>query len=233
MQGEFRKILRDQGDEPGIVRARTHLGKNHLVALDEEFDAEKAAAAERRRHRASLTLRFGQRARAHRLRLPRFAIVALLLTMADRCAVTRAADVADGEQRDFVVEIDESFDDAAALPGTSARLRVFPRGFDVLRAAHEALAFAGAAHYGLDHARQTERRDRSRDNPREYRRNDTAKSEGRAPPPRDAGCLRDSWSAMRRARSESPASRYAPGPSMSACRSLRSRVRRNRDSPAR
>jgi hypothetical protein len=49
-------------------------------------------------------LGFSQSNRAHGLRLPGFLIVALLLTVTDRRTERGAADVAHGQQSDFVIE---------------------------------------------------------------------------------------------------------------------------------
>lgn len=47
VQRKLRQILRNESDEPGIVRPRTDFGKNHVVALDRQLHAEQTAAAER------------------------------------------------------------------------------------------------------------------------------------------------------------------------------------------
>ena len=46
MELELALRLRAHRDHPRVVRARAHLGEPDLVALDEELDAEDAAAAE-------------------------------------------------------------------------------------------------------------------------------------------------------------------------------------------
>ena len=94
--------------------------------------------------------------RAHRLRLPRFAIVAVDLQVADRLAERRAAAVTHGEQRDLVVEVDEAFDDHAAAARAAALLRVLPRVLDVRLRAHDALSLARRAHHRLHDARHAE-----------------------------------------------------------------------------
>ncbi len=92
------------------------------------------------------------------MRLPALDVIAGLLQMADRLAEMRL-DVAvgtagtHGQQRDLVVEIDEAFDDHAAVADSPARHRVFPRALDILRTVELALALARTAHHRLDHAR--------------------------------------------------------------------------------
>ena len=160
MQGEFGELLRDQGDQAGVVGARADFGEDHRVALDEELDPEQAMPAEGIGDRAGLTLGLGDRNVAHRLRLPGFAIVARFLAMADRRAEGRAAGMANRQQGDLVVEIDEALDDAAPLAGASTRLRVVPGGGHFGLAADQALALAGRAHDRFDHEWQAEVADR-------------------------------------------------------------------------
>ena len=64
MKLELVRELRDQGDHPGVVRARAQLGEDRLVAADEKFDAEDAVAAERLDDLARLVARRLQRAAA-------------------------------------------------------------------------------------------------------------------------------------------------------------------------
>ena len=68
---------------------------------------------------------------AHRLRLPAFDVIALHLHMADGLAekgfhFARSAHRAHGEQRDFVIEIDEAFDDHPPLIHPAAAGGVIP-----------------------------------------------------------------------------------------------------------
>ena len=56
------------------------------------------------------------------------------------------------EQGDFVVEVDEAFDDDAPRPGAAARLCVVPRPLHIGRGPEGALALARAGHHRLDHA---------------------------------------------------------------------------------
>ncbi len=53
--------LADQRHHPGVVGARRELGKDRLVAADEEFDAENAVTAQRLDHLARLEPRRMQR----------------------------------------------------------------------------------------------------------------------------------------------------------------------------
>src|SRR6185437_7631184 len=139
---------------------RTDLGENHLVAAHEELHAEHAPAAERRGDGRRLTLCLGQRGLAHRLRLPRFAIVAVFLAMADRGAEAHAADMSHGQHGDLVVERHQTLDDDPALARTPAGLRVVPGMPQLARFAHHALALAGGTHHRLDHEGVAYRGDR-------------------------------------------------------------------------
>ena len=71
------------------------------------------------RHGLGDAARLGQRGGRHRVRLPAFHVVTAHLHMADGVAEVRlnlaiGTERAHGELRDFVVEIDETFDDDAA-----------------------------------------------------------------------------------------------------------------------
>ena len=160
VQGELGEILRDEGDQPGVMGARRHLAEDDVVALDEELDPEQAAATERLGDLAGHVLGGGQRLVRHRMRLPGLAVVALDLGVTDRCAEAGAAGVADRQHRDLVVEIDEALDDDLALAGTATLLGVVPGGLDVGGGFDQALALAGAAHDRLDHAGQANLVDR-------------------------------------------------------------------------
>src|SRR5678816_2709969 len=142
MQRELGKVLRDQRHQSRVVRPRRDFAEVDGVTRDEQLDAEDAVAAELRGDRVRDALGLGERCRAHRLRLPRFAIVAVDLQMTDRLAVSRAAAVTHGEQGDLVVELDEAFDDDPALAGTAALLRIVPSVLDVRLGTHHALSLA-------------------------------------------------------------------------------------------
>ena len=148
VQFEFGKTLCSQRHQAGVVRTRADFGEPHLIALDEQLDAEDAASAETVGDRPGDLLRAAMGHCAHCLRLPRFNVVACDLQVADRLAETgfHQAASADGthrQQRDFVVEVDEAFDDDAALRNAPALHGVGPGGSDILRAAQQRLPFAG------------------------------------------------------------------------------------------
>src|SRR6185369_17500934 len=152
VQGEFGQILRDQRDEARIVRTRADFREDHLFAAHEKFDAEQARTAERIGDRARDRFRAHARGIRHRLRLPGFAVIAVDLQMSDRRAETRAVAMAYGQQRDLVIERDETLDDDPALTGAPAVLGVFPGLVDVGLRLDGALALAGRTHHRLDHA---------------------------------------------------------------------------------
>ena len=86
-------------------------------------------------------------------------VVAVDLAMADRRTEARAADVAHGQQRDLVVEFDETLDDhprVLAPAAAPARLRIRPGRVDIGVTAYRALALARRGHHGLDHAGQAD-----------------------------------------------------------------------------
>ena len=60
--------------------------------------------------------------------------------------------MADGQERDLIVEIDESLHDDAARAGTSGGLRLVPGVVNVSLTPDGALAVAGRAHHGLHDA---------------------------------------------------------------------------------
>jgi hypothetical protein len=59
---------------------------------------------------------------------------------------------AHGEQGDFVIEIDDAFDDDPPGLDPAAAGRVIPGSLDIGRAAQQRLAFAGGGHYRFDDA---------------------------------------------------------------------------------
>ncbi len=124
--------------------------------------------------------------------------------MADRRAEAGAADVAHGQQRDLVVEVDEALDDHAALPGAPAATARSPRP-----ASHRPPSRPRSGPCpselitGLTmHGKPSSRSGRV-DTRRACRRTGRARSAGRAPRRPGGGCPRGPWSAARRARSES------------------------------
>ena len=134
------------------MRARRNFAEPHLIALDEQLDTEQTATTECLGHCQRHALGFGQRLRAHRLRLPGLLVVTVLLAVANRGAEAGTTDMTHGKQGDFVVEIDEPLDDHPPLAGAAAFLSVVPGALQVGVAFQDALAFAGRAHDRLDHA---------------------------------------------------------------------------------
>src|SRR4029079_13456146 len=122
--------LAEQGDHASVVGARRKLGEDRLVATDEEFDPENPVAAQRLDHLAGLITRRLQRLERDARRLPALAIVALLLTVADRGAEEHAVPRRDGEERDLAVEPDKLFDDHARPVAAHVGDRIIPGGAD-------------------------------------------------------------------------------------------------------
>ena len=161
MQFEFGKALRGQGDETGVVRARADFGEPHLIAFDKKLDTKQTAATEAPGDGLGDGARLLQSGFAHRLRLPGFNIVTVDLQMPDRLAKVRlhvaaGSDGAYGEQGDFVVEVDEAFDNDAALADAPALHRVVPCLGYIIRATQQGLPFAGGRHRRLDQAGVTD-----------------------------------------------------------------------------
>jgi hypothetical protein len=119
VQGELGEILGDQGHHAGVVGARGDFAEPHLVTPDEELDPEQTVAAKGFDHLGRHLLGAGQGQLAHGLGLPGFAVVAILLTMADRLAEVDAIDGAHREQGDLVLERNEAFDNHLATTGTA------------------------------------------------------------------------------------------------------------------
>ena len=69
----------------------------------------------------------------------------------------RALALANGEQGDFKLEVDELFDDHFLAVAAHARARVVPAGLNVGGGFGHALAFARRAHHGFDDHRKTNR----------------------------------------------------------------------------
>ena len=140
--------------------ARRHFAEPHLIAFDKQLYAKQATTAQRFSHRFGDAFGLSQSNRAHGLWLPGFLVIALLLTMTDRRTESCATYVAHGEQGDFVIEVDEAFDDDPAFARTTAFLRVVPSLLHIVSAAQQALAFARRTHHRLDHTRETQVFDR-------------------------------------------------------------------------
>ena len=162
MELELGTALRAHGDQAGVVGTGADLGEPHVVAADEQLHAEDAAATERAGDAGGDGAGVVQRDLRHRHRLPRLDVIAVDLAVADGLAEPRrrlaggGIDGTDGEQRDLVVEVDETLDDDAPRGHAAAAHGVIPRGADVLPGPHGGLALAGRAHHRLDHARQAD-----------------------------------------------------------------------------
>ena len=155
MQCKFALVLRNHSHHAGVVRTWRHFAENHIVALDEHFHAEYAVAAKRVGYSLGNLLRLGFCCRAHWLRLPRIAVVAVDLNMSDRFAKRCTKNVAHREQRDFVVEIDKRLNNHATGSGATAFLGNVPTAVDVVERLHHALTVARTAHDRFNHARHT------------------------------------------------------------------------------
>ncbi len=131
-----REVLRDQRHQARVVRPRRDFAEPNRRRPPRTARRRRCRGRRARRDCLRDALRLGERGRAHRLRLPRLAIVAVDLQMTDRIAERRAAAVTHGQQRDLVVELDEPFDDDAPAAGAAALLRVVPRLLDVGLRAH-------------------------------------------------------------------------------------------------
>src|SRR5690606_32364417 len=93
---------------------------------------------------------------AHRLRLPALVVVAIDLTMTHRRAKAGAADVADRQQGDLVVEVDEAFDDHPTLGAPCPLERDRPRSLDIADFLDGTLSLSRRAHHRLDDAGETD-----------------------------------------------------------------------------
>ena len=158
MQLELVLPLRDHRDHAGVVRARADLVEPDLLAGDEQLDPEHALAAQVLGDGPGDLLGALARDRRHRVRLPALDVVAPDLAVPDGLAEGRAdlavrAARANRELSDLVVEVDERLDDHAPAGDPAAGHRVVPGGPHAGRVVDPALALAGAAHHGLDHAR--------------------------------------------------------------------------------
>ena len=124
-----------------------------LGVLDEELHAPDAASAQLggdgRSHGLGLLKQVG----LHHGRLPALLVIAPLLAVTDGRAKERVACVLrQGEQGDFVVELDEGLHDDFGQISTRAFQGVVPRLPNVGLGADDALALAGTGHQGLDYA---------------------------------------------------------------------------------
>ena len=199
MQREFALILRDERDEAGVVRPRTDFREPDLVALHEQFHAENAEAAQRRRDLLRDVAGFLERRRAHGLRLPGFHIVAVDLHMADRIAEMRGRAAlpvrrAHGQLRDLEIELDLAFDDDARLLHAARRQAPCPRPSRHRRRSSAATGPCPTTTSPASRSRDS--RCRRRWPPailRATRRKHKATSAASTLPPRAGGCARGSW----------------------------------------
>ena len=86
------------------------------------------------------------------MRLPRVAVVAVFLYVANWLAEVGARNAAHGEHGDFVVEVNKTLHNHASGSGTSAFLRYVPSLLGLRGGFNDALAVARRAHYGLNDA---------------------------------------------------------------------------------
>ena len=135
------------------MRTRGDFAEDHLVAANKQFHAEQAVAAQRQHRLAGDLLCACQRQRAHLLRLPGFAIIAVFLPMTNRVAEINAIHGADGERGNFKIKLHHAFYDDAPGTGTAALLGIVPGVVQRAAVADKALPFAGGAHYRLNDAR--------------------------------------------------------------------------------
>ena len=152
VEGELAQVLGNESDQAGVMGAGGDFTEDDVVAFDEHFDAEEAATAEGFGDGAGHVFGGIECFFGHGVRLPGLAIVAFNLGVTDGGAKCGAADVANGEHGDLVVEFDEAFDDDLAFAGATAFLGVLPGVGDVVGGFDDALALAGAAHDGLHDA---------------------------------------------------------------------------------
>ena len=155
MQGKFAHILRNHRHHTRVVWTRRHLAKNHIIALNKHLHAENAVAAKGIRHLLGNFLRFSNCHSRHRLRLPRVAVVAILLNMANRLAKLRACHIANREQRNFVVKIHKALHNHTTRTGATAFLRNSPSALHIGFRFHHTLSVARRTHNGLHHTRNT------------------------------------------------------------------------------
>ena len=142
MEIELGKVLADQRNHPGVVRARAELGEDNLVSAYEELDPEQSVPAEVVDHLVRHLLRLRKRGLAHAVRLPALLVVAAFLPVADRRAEGDATGMPDGQQRDLVIEVDKLLDDHPRPVAAHIGDRIVPRGLQPSFVLHRALALA-------------------------------------------------------------------------------------------
>lgn len=155
MKRELRQILPEIiVTMPVFVRRGEILAENNPIAPDEQLHAEQSPATERLGNPAGDLLGLRTNGRIHRLRLPRLAVVSVLLIMADRLEERSPAAMTYREKRDFIVEIDEPFDDHASGSRPTSFLRILPGPVDLFGRTDDALPVSRRAHYRLHDARR-------------------------------------------------------------------------------
>ena len=156
VQSELRQILRDHRNHTRVVRTGRHLAEQHLIATDEQLHAEDTVTTQRTRNLASDLLSLSDRDVAHRLRLPRLAVVAINLVMTNGFEHGGTARVTNGEQCNLVVELNETLNDHATCTGTTTLLSNGPRALDLLLRVANTLTVTRRAHHGLNDAGRTD-----------------------------------------------------------------------------
>ena len=150
MQREFRQLLRHQGHQPGVMRPGRDFREPDLIAFHEQFDAENAKPAQRAGDGGGHVAGLFARRLAHRLRLPAFHIIAVLLDMADGLAEMGAVRGAHRELGDLEIEFDLAFHDHPRLAHPPGAERLFPGRRDIVGGFQPRLALAGRRHHRLD-----------------------------------------------------------------------------------
>ena len=123
------------------MRPGGYFAKPDLIPLDEEFHAEQPEAPEGLRDRGGVGLCLFQGSRGHGLGLPGLPVIAVHLHMANGIAKQRSIPVANRQQSDFVVEVDEALDDDALPRTPGAFAGVAPSGGGVLGPLQRGLPF--------------------------------------------------------------------------------------------
>ena len=133
MQLELVLPLRDHRHHAGVVRARADLAETRPASPLTNSSTPKMPWPPRSSVTACAIVAApcASAAGGHRMRLPALDIVAVDLHVADRLAEMRldraaGAERAHRQQRDLVVEVDQAFDDDAAVRYTPARARIVP-----------------------------------------------------------------------------------------------------------
>mgnify|MGYP000249572456 CR=1 FL=1 len=167
MQRELAQTLGGHCHHTGIVRTGGDLvEQNRAVGEHEQFHAEYAPTGFAGRlslgHQAfnggtcdvarplGLTIGFGSR-------LPGLAVIAGLLTLADRRARHNAGGRRNSQYRQLTLQRSKRLNDharhIALIGGAAALLRFGPSGIDGVGGTHHRLAVTRRAHHRLDHAR--------------------------------------------------------------------------------